>query len=32
MLLAAFKEITLILIEVNNEVYTHLTTLSPLQQ
>jgi transposase len=29
MLLAAFKEITLILIEVNNEVYTHLTTLSP---
>ena len=32
MLLAVFKEITLILIEVNNEVYTHLTTLSPLQQ
>lgn len=31
-LLAAFKEITLLLIEVNNEVYAHLTTLSPLQQ
>jgi len=32
LLLAAFKEITLILIEVKNEVYAHLTGLSPLQQ
>ena len=32
LLLAAFKEITLLLIEVNNQVYAHLTTLSPLQQ
>lgn len=31
-LLAAFKEITLLLIEVKNEVYPHLTALSPLQQ
>jgi transposase len=31
-LLAAFKEITLLLIEVKNEVYAHLTALSPLQQ
>lgn len=31
-LLAAFKEITLFLIEVKNEVYAHLTALSPLQQ
>ncbi|WP_292747277.1 hypothetical protein [Nostoc sp. NMS4] len=31
-LLAAFKEITLLLIEVKNEVYAHLTVLSPLQQ
>jgi hypothetical protein len=31
-LLAAFKEITLLLIEVKNEVYAHLTILSPLQQ
>ncbi len=30
--LAAFKEITLLLIEVKNEVYAHLTALSPLQQ
>lgn len=32
LLLAAFKEITLLLIEVKNEVYAHLTALSPLQQ
>lgn len=32
LILAAFKEITLILIEVKNEVYAHLTNLSPLQQ
>lgn len=31
-LLAVFKEITLLLIEVKNEVYAHLTALSPLQQ
>jgi hypothetical protein len=31
-LLAAFKEITLLLIEVKNEVYAHLTAFSPLQQ
>jgi transposase len=31
-LLAGFKEITLLLIEVKNEVYAHLTALSPLQQ
>ena len=31
-ILAAFKEITLLLIEVKNEVYAHLTALSPLQQ
>ncbi|WP_293118405.1 hypothetical protein [Moorena sp. SIO4G3] len=31
-ILAAFKEITLVVIEVKNEVYTHLTALSPLQQ
>ncbi|MFN6484516.1 MULTISPECIES: transposase [unclassified Nostoc] len=31
-LLTAFKEITLLLIEVKNEVYAHLTALSPLQQ
>lgn len=31
-LLAAFKEITLFLVEVKNEVYAHLTALSPLQQ
>lgn len=32
LLLAAFKEITLLLIEVKNELYAHLTALSPLQQ
>jgi transposase len=32
LILAAFKEITLILIEIKNEVYAHLTSLSPLQQ
>jgi transposase len=32
LILAAFKEITLILIETKNEVYAHLTNLSPLQQ
>ncbi|WP_292748323.1 hypothetical protein [Nostoc sp. NMS4] len=32
LLLAAFKEITLLLIEVKNGVYAHLTALSPLQQ
>jgi transposase len=32
LLLAAFKEITLLLIEVKNEVYAHLTALCPLQQ
>lgn len=31
-ILATFKDITLILIEVKNGVYAHLTTLSPLQQ
>jgi transposase len=31
-LLAAFKEITLLLIEVKSEVYAHLTALSTLQQ
>jgi len=31
-ILAAFKDITLLLIEVKNEVYAHLTALSPLQQ
>ncbi|UKO99996.1 hypothetical protein L6494_09960 [Nostoc sp. UHCC 0870] len=31
LVLAAFKEITLLLIEVKNEVYAHLTALSPLQ-
>ena len=31
-LLAAFKEITLLLIEVNNQVYAHLTALSNLQK
>ena len=31
-ILAAFKEITLLLIEVKNEVYAHLTALSPLQE
>ncbi|PAX52117.1 hypothetical protein CK510_20995 [Brunnivagina elsteri CCALA 953] len=31
-ILAAFKEITLILIGVKDEVYAHLTNLSPLQQ
>ena len=31
-ILAAFKEITLLLIEVKNEVYAHLTVLSPLQE
>ncbi|MCC5633059.1 transposase [Nostoc sphaeroides CHAB 2801] len=30
-ILAAFKEITLLLIEVKNEIYAHLTALSPLQ-
>ena len=29
---AAFKEITLLLIEVKNEVYAHLTNISPLQE
>jgi len=32
LILAAFKEITLLLIEVKNEVYAHLTALSPLQK
>ncbi|MBW4566135.1 MAG: IS1634 family transposase [Mojavia pulchra JT2-VF2] len=32
LLLAAFKDITLLLIEVKNELYAHLTALSPLQQ
>jgi hypothetical protein len=32
LLLAAFQEITLFLIEVKNEVYAHLTNLSALQQ
>lgn len=32
LLLAAFKEITLLLIEVKTEIYAHLTALSPLQQ
>jgi transposase len=32
LLLAAFKEITLILIESKNQVYVHLTNLSTLQQ
>ena len=32
LLLAAFKEIILLLIEVKNQVYAHLTTLCPLQQ
>lgn len=32
LILATFKEITLILIETKNEVYAHLTNLSPLQQ
>jgi hypothetical protein len=32
LLLAGFKEITLLLIEVKNEVYAHLAALSPLQQ
>jgi transposase len=31
-ILAAFKEITLLLIEVKNEVYAHVTALSPLQE
>ncbi|WP_263420012.1 hypothetical protein [Tolypothrix sp. PCC 7601] len=31
-ILAAFKEITLLLIEVKNEIYAHLTALSPLQK
>ncbi|MEH2178149.1 MAG: hypothetical protein V7K56_03055 [Nostoc sp.] len=30
--LAAFKKITLFLIEVKNEVYAHLTGLSPFKQ
>ncbi|MHC5732975.1 MAG: IS1634 family transposase, partial [Nostoc sp.] len=32
LILAVFKEITLILIETKNEVYAHLTNLSSLQQ
>ncbi|BDA70062.1 unknown protein [Calothrix sp. PCC 7716] len=32
LILAAFKEITLILIDAKNEVYAHLTNLSTLQQ
>ncbi|WP_292746050.1 hypothetical protein [Nostoc sp. NMS4] len=32
LILATFKEITLILIETKNEVYAHLTNLSLLQQ
>jgi len=32
LILAAFKEITLILIETKNQVYAHLTHLSPLQE
>ena len=32
LILAAFKEITLLLIEVKNEIYVHLTPISPLQQ
>lgn len=32
LLLAAFKEITLLLIEVKDQIYVHLTPLSPLQQ
>lgn len=31
-ILAAFKEITLLLIKVKNEVYAHVNALSPLQQ
>ncbi|WP_407894508.1 hypothetical protein [Scytonema sp. NUACC26] len=31
-ILAAFKEITLLLIEVKTEIYAHLTPLSPLQK
>lgn len=31
LILAAFKDITLVLIEVKNEVYAYLTNLSPLQ-
>jgi transposase len=32
MILTAFKDITLILIEVKNEIYANLTNLSPLQE
>lgn len=32
LILAAFKEITLILIEAKNKIYAHLTNLTPLQQ
>jgi len=32
LILAAFKEITLILIETKNQVYAYLTHLSPLQE
>jgi len=32
LILTAFKEITLILIETKNQVYAHLTNLSPLQE
>jgi transposase len=32
LILAAFKEITLILIEVKNEIYAQITNLSPLQE
>ena len=32
LILAAFKEITLLLIEVKNEIYVHLTPISSLQQ
>nr|WP_238360854.1 IS1634 family transposase [Iningainema tapete] len=32
LILAAFKDITLILVEVKNQVYAHLTNLSPLQR
>jgi transposase len=32
LILAAFKEITLLLIEVKNEVYAHLTAMTPLQE
>ncbi|MDF5714708.1 MAG: hypothetical protein PUP93_12690 [Rhizonema sp. NSF051] len=32
LILVAFKDITLILIELKNQVYAHLTNLSPLQQ